>query len=268
MPRIIHLSDLHFGDSLLTWEHLKSQGQVFSKQFIGWANHRLNPKRHFGETIKTKLVERLLHADWDLLIITGDLVHLGSDAEFDLARNNLELLIKKGPVLLTAGNHDRYTPQSLGRLEHFFGDCYPFDQPGPTIFQGPGDWGFLELPQSAPTLLGSKGKFSGEFEVYQELILSRQGKPTVLYGHYPLFHPTGQSEAFSHRLWGAGQVAQLAQLPGVKAYLHGHMHKSWAFQPPGSSLWSLNAGGSLKEGYWSLELEQNELTVVKQLPPA
>jgi len=267
MPRLIHLSDLHFGDILLNWGHLKAHGQRYSKQLLGLANHRFNASRTFNEEVKAKLIERLCQIEWDILVISGDLVHLGTDPEFKLARESLDPLIRKGKVLVTAGNHDRYTPATMGRIESHFADCYPFNEPEPVVTLGPGDWGFLELPLSAPSTLGAKGRFMGDLEVYRRLILERQGKPTILYGHYPLFYPQGISEGFGHRLWGQKEVIELTELPGVKAYLHGHMHQSWAIQPRGTGLWSINAGGSLTQGHWCLDLSSSDLSPELHQPP-
>ena len=264
MAKLIHLSDLHFGDPLLSWGLLRSQGQIFSKQSIGLVNHLANQHRHFDPKKKELLIENLVTIDWDIIVITGDLVHLGTKAEFKLARTMLEPLIQKGTVLLTAGNHDRYTPKTLGRIEDTFGDCYPFNQSSPCVFEGPNQWGLIELPMARPSGLWAKGKFSGQFEEYKQLIERRGKKPTLLYGHYPLYHPPGRSERFGHQLWNLENVRALTQLPGIKGYLHGHMHESWAFQPAGTDLWSINAGGSLKDGYWSLQLAEQGIFPSKQ----
>ena len=202
------------------------------------------------------------------MIISGDLVHLGTAAEFRLARKILEPLIQKGSVLLTAGNHDRYTPRALGLIEDSFGDCYPFNQAKPAVFSAPENWQVLELPMSRPSGFWAKGKMTADIEEYRSLILGCAGKPVLLYGHYPLFHPKDHREAFGHRLWQLKQVRTLTHLPGVKAYLHGHMHVNWAFQPEDNpELWEVNAGGTLRAGYWALELKEEDVCLSRHKLP-
>lgn len=237
MIRVLHLSDLHFGDDQLGLELLRREGGLWGKRLLGLANRKFNRKRQFSAERRWALLEQCLALDFDYLILTGDLTHLSTSAEFLEARAALEPLLDKarGRVLLTAGNHDRYTRPAAAEqlLELHFGDCFPFfqEQPGPHFLIDPEGWMFVELPMSAPTGLHSKGRVQGRVEEYLELFDAYKEHPKVLYGHYPLVHPQGVREAFTHSLGGRSAWERLLKAPGVLGYLHGHMHQSWAFQP-------------------------------------
>ncbi|OGH04677.1 MAG: hypothetical protein A2600_02650 [Candidatus Lambdaproteobacteria bacterium RIFOXYD1_FULL_56_27] len=267
MVKVLHLSDLHFGDELLGWRWLAGQGGLFSKASLGLLNHRYGGARKFDPVQREGLLQTLAKQDWDLLVVSGDLVHLGTQPEFLLARQLLEPLIQKGPVLLSAGNHDRYTPRAKGLMEEIFADCFPFDRPWGSPFEGPEGWLFQELPLSRPSGLWAKGKLQPDWQDWLEALKGQPDRPKVVYGHYPLFYPPGTQESFGHKVWGQERLARSLTQAGVKAYLHGHLHQTWAFEPPGQGLWSINAGGSLTQGYWSISLENQSVFPSRQAPP-
>ncbi|MDT8446750.1 MAG: metallophosphoesterase [bacterium] len=267
MLQVLHLSDLHFGDGQLSLGLLQREGGLFNKRLLGFANRKFNRKRRFAEERKLALIEYCMDLDFDYLILSGDLTHLSTSAEFLEARAALEPLLSKVPgrVLLTAGNHDRYTRSATQEklLELHFGDCFPFidtEHQGPHFLIDPQGWMFLELPMSRPTGLHSKGKLAWNLQAYRDLLAAYPNHQKLLYGHYPLVYPGGQSEAFSHSLAGRKEVLQLLKQPGVRGYLHGHIHHSWAFQPfAETDFWSVNAGGSVKEGGYLISLSAEGL---------
>lgn len=267
MAKLLHLSDLHFGDELLGWRWLAKEGGLFSKGSLGLWNHQWNSQRKFDPQRRESLLRGLVEQDWDLMVISGDLVHLGTKPEFKLARTLLEPLIQKGPVLLTAGNHDRYTPKAWGLIEEVFGDCFPFDRPWGTPFEGPEGWLLYELPLSRPSGFWAKGKLQQDWRDWLEVLSGAPERPKIVYGHYPLFYPPGAKESFGHKVWAQERLGRSLSERGVKAYLHGHLHQSWAFEPPGTGLWSVNAGGSLAQGYWSIALEHQSVFPSRQAPP-
>ena len=258
--KILHLSDLHFGANQAG---LGGAGP-FSKRLLGLSNLKLNPKRKPDPRVQEAIINQALALDWDYLILSGDLTHLGTKPEFDEARTRLEPLITKAPgrLLLTAGNHDRYVLQSLGLLEKTFGDCFPFNQNRvgvPHLITEEG-WLIAELPMARPAW-GAKGQVQLEYNEVKEFFLGAN-LPVLLYGHYPLVWPAGFREPFTHSLWAREQWAQLCELAPVAAYLHGHVHQNWAFEPPKGNYWAVNAGGSLWSGGYLLTLASNRC-----LPP-
>ena len=261
--RILHLSDLHFGAETLHW------GEVLpnlDKGLIGLANLKLNPSRVFPAQLRERVLQKAVELDWDLCVITGDLTNISAENEFQVAKKGLQRLREKGSLLLCAGNHDRYTTKSLGRMESFFKEDWPYSQRAKSPFPQYelGDWVIISLNQAvARGVFSSQGELQGGISALKELLSSLSSKKIILMGHYPLFLPKGVHEAKKHRLEGMKELAELLLEQKVRLYLHGHMHQSWSFLVEGSNLQAVNSGGCCrfeegkKAGFHLIELGES-----------
>ena len=260
---LIHVSDFHFGDNLIGFRDLREKQKLFSKRYIGWLNHQVQRKHQFSPEIKTQVIKTLQKIDWDYLIITGDLATLSLEQEFSNARKNLEPLLKKGTVILTPGNHDRYVKEALkpDLLAAYFGDCFPFQdrnsESNNLSIQDLGDDVILaELDMSVPScLISSRGKINVNLVTYQEIISNRfNQKLKIAIGHYPAFIPPDQSEGYLHSLKDRKALQEFLLNSNFDLYLHGHIHKSWQFKPSNNhQLVCVNSGGCCRyaEGTWA-----------------
>lgn len=248
---LYHISDLHFCDKSLKLSQLISEGSLFSKQSIGWMNYRFRRGKIFPPERLRKLVDKLSHLTWDYLVISGDITNLASRYEFEKARERLEPLIQKGPVLFTAGNHDRYIQASAepDLMEEYFRDCFPFNRKRNNqtshIIELNSSTVLIEINTAVvQNLISSKGKITPDLNKVGEELQKYQNHFKIAVGHYPVVLPDGITEGYFHSLHQSDILEKFLTDQKVDLYLHGHIHKSWHYQPDsGYPTTHINSGG-------------------------
>ena len=274
---LYHISDLHFCDKSLKFTQLLSEGGVFSKQMIGWFNYRFRRGKIFQPDLYHQLIDRLLADSWDYLIISGDITNLASRREFENARKRLDPLIKKGPVLFSAGNHDRYTKASIqpDLMAQHFGDCFPFNlqtenRPPINAIELNASTVLFEINLAVPqNTISSKGRVTANLSAYEELIEIRyKNHYKIVVGHFPVVLPENIEEGYLHSLSNAEDMTQFLEKNQINLYLHGHIHKSWHHQPTEtSSTIHLNSGGCCRysegsyAGFHKIEIEDKRAKI-------
>ena len=256
MPKeitIIHISDLHFTNNQNLWRGFLENRQFFSKRHIGWLNYRLRRRHSFDPSIRDRLLEKLKSIHWDYLIVTGDITTIALKREFAEARKQMSPLIEQGSVLLTAGNHDRYVKNrsSIDPLQHYFSDCWPLNVQGqqgqlPRIYEIDQRAVVVELDMAVPrSVFSSRGKLRQELDpLRQQLKKLDKNKLKIAIGHYPAYLPPNEHEGYFHRLSERSKLQGFLEELDFDFYLHGHIHKSWAFKPDETkSLICVNSGG-------------------------
>jgi 3',5'-cyclic AMP phosphodiesterase CpdA len=257
---LFHISDLHFVDDSLCGKDLILNEGILSKRIAGWLNYHFNRKGKFTGEIRNRIIEYLQKTDWDYLVISGDITTLALEQEFNDARQQLEPLIQKGPVIMTPGNHDRYVKRSLNPdlMAKTFYDCFPFNQPANTVKH-------LELGESAIIFeiassiprghLSSRGKIQTDLAACKMFINDNYpDRLKLAVGHYPAFIPENEADKYLHKLAQRNQLQRFLIDSHIDLYLHGHIHKTWQVKPldPHAPL-CLNAGGCCRyeQGPWS-----------------
>jgi len=260
---LFHISDLHFTDESLRIRDLIRKEGVFSKRITGRLNHRLNRAGHFQVNTRDRLLNYLKDTDWDFLIFSGDLTTLSLEEEFYEARKQLEPLIQKGAVIMTPGNHDRYTRNALNPdlMARAFSDCFPFNQeqsPAAGIHHLElSDQAVLfEIKMARPRFHhSSRGEIRTDLKTSSTFIKQNyQNHLKLVVGHYPAFLPTNEKEGVMHKLAGKNRLQQFLVNNHIDIYLHGHMHKTWqTTRPHEVRPVYLNAGGCCRyiSGPWS-----------------
>jgi len=200
---LYHLSDLHVVDEQLRlWQLVRRDG-IRSKRIAGWLNHHLNRRRDFLKHLRTGIIDYLKVNPWDYLVISGDLTTLALEREFRKARELLEPLIEKGPLILTPGNHDRYVRRSLhpDLMARVFHDCFPFNQaslPGDEVrYMELGDGAVIfEIATACPRLhISSRGKLQTDLDACEAFINRHYRERLKLaVGHYPAFLPAAEAD--------------------------------------------------------------------------
>ncbi len=120
--RLIHISDPH----LTSLEGIASRHFV-GKRRLGYASWRYRRRhRHLRSTLD-ELCARALALDPDVIVVTGDLVHLGLAAEIEEAANWLRTLGTPERVFVVPGNHDLYRPDSWAAVQAHWRDYLRLD---------------------------------------------------------------------------------------------------------------------------------------------
>ena len=85
----------------------------FSKRALGllsWTKRR--QFQHSNQFLEV-LIDDIKREDPDLIVITGDIVQLGTELEIQSAKNWLLELFGDLPIMIVPGNHDNYSRDSF-----------------------------------------------------------------------------------------------------------------------------------------------------------
>ena len=174
LMRLIHISDPH----LTSLEGIP-RADLAGKRRLGHASWRFRRRHRHLRTSLDELTALASSLRPDVIVVTGDLVHLGLPVEIEAAARWLRSLGTPDRVFVVPGNHDVYRADSWPAVEEHWCE-YLRLAPGPNA--EPGYWaGF-------PTRLGIDGV---------EIHGLNTGLPT------PVFMATGEL--------GAGQCARLTE---------------------------------------------------------
>ena len=200
MPRILHMTDIHFG----------AETTLAAAAAVAFAH---------------------AHA-FDLLVLSGDVTQDGRPIEFEAAARWYAAL--PGPKIVTPGNHDM--PQvHIERLTNPFGRYEKrFGPAGSAWFDGPGlaarAFNTARGMQFRPNW--SKGALDPRqaAAVAADLSSQAEGVLKVAICHHPLVEvPHG---AMTARVVGGPAGAQVLAEAGVDLILSGHVHTPFAFPLP------------------------------------
>ncbi|NLN63693.1 MAG: metallophosphoesterase [Myxococcales bacterium] len=121
--RIGHISDFHLPlPRSVPWHRL------FSKRVLGLANLTWHRRHTHALRPFERILDALQQEAPDITVITGDLVNLALDFEFDAVAARLrDAGFTRDNTLLVPGNHDRYTPFAhlRGDFEARLSDWFP-----------------------------------------------------------------------------------------------------------------------------------------------
>ena len=226
------------------------------------------------------LVEQAAEMDWDHLVISGDLTQLGLEREFELARRELEPLLRKPErVSIVPGNHDRYVFEESGRdgFKRLFEDYYGSEEVLERDLKN--GWGLIGWDSCHPNPWWSASGTvrRSTLNATEELLQTRmQERPCVLVNHYPLTFQEGWIPDAQHELYNLDPVRRWVERhPQIRLYLHGHIHQNWIHRvkrPEGPDLMLVNSASSsqvLKRGQSSsfhqitIDGEKLEITPVR-----
>jgi len=118
--RFIHITDPHLS-SLEEHSFLGLRG----KRRSGYLSWRRNRRHVHRREILDQLTAAALAHRPDLVLVTGDLVHIGLEDEIIEAAAWLKQLGPPGRVLFVPGNHDNYARDSLGAMYTYWQDYLP-----------------------------------------------------------------------------------------------------------------------------------------------
>lgn len=276
--RLALIGDIHHYRLDLKWRDL------FSKRVLGQTNLWLNRRHRFNHGILAPLLDRVAAVEPTHIVLTGDVTTTSLDNEFlDVARY-LKPLSDRYPTLLVPGNHDRYTFASkrsrrIERLmEHLLPRAFPH-------FSSLGSrWYLLGLDGARPRVFDARGQL-GEVQLQrtaEHLSALREGDGLVVACHYPLGSPPDALPVTpDHQLAEARALTRmLHDCPARIVYLHGHIHRPWAWSPTNGrhrGFTCINAGAPcmtspiypLGQGFWQIDLPDDptaELGLVHHLP--
>ncbi len=227
--RIAHLSDLHIGPlPAMGWQTL------LNKRATGYFNWH-SKRAHIHDMAVLERVIVAIHAQApDHIVVTGDMVNLGHEAEFVAARRWLEKLGPPEQVSLIPGNHDIYVRRSLAAMQAILGDYLASDAPQapalpqafPTVRRRQGV-AIIGINSSVPTLpfLATGAVDQAQAQRLRELL--RQTRAEGLFRLVLIHHPPHPGGARWGR-WLSNRRDMMALLAseGADLVLYGHNHRA------------------------------------------
>ncbi|MEE8488381.1 MAG: metallophosphoesterase [Gemmatimonadota bacterium] len=264
--RILHFSDIHLGLGL---RHIPLSDWA-SKRLAGGANLlRGRGKGFSAATDKTRAIVRLAREfDTDLVLCTGDLTALATDAEYDTARRILEPLMGDRRFVVIPGNHDLYTRRDVSEqrftrrfvasLESDVPDLCT-DGPWPIVRLPADDVAVIAVNSARPILLKSSGRIpDAQIEGLRAALADPRiaGRFVFLMTHYAPCRADGSPDTRQHGLDNVDDLLEATAGIERGAYLCGHIHTTFRQRIAGFAGEVFCAGSSTlagREGFWLFE---------------
>jgi 3',5'-cyclic AMP phosphodiesterase CpdA len=230
---LAHISDVHLGPlPPVRWQ------EFASKRAFGYLNWRRNRARIFEADVLAAIVDDIRANRPDHIAVTGDLVNIGLDAEYDTALDWLHALGDPHDVTVVPGNHDAYVRRAIERysaawLPFASGDEQRPGMPFPFLRRrGPlALIGVSTAVATAPMMATGKVDEEQAQKLGQLLAATgREGLARVVLIHHP---PVSRRSHFFRRLIGADLVRHAVARFGAELILHGHDHHTSVAYLPG-----------------------------------
>ena len=233
MTLLAHLSDVHLGPLPPV-----SLRELASKRAFGYLNWTGNRARIHDSDVLAAITDDLRASNPDHIAVTGDLVNLGIDAEYDRALDWLATLGGPADVTVVPGNHDAYVRQAIARYSETWspyasGDEPDAEHPYPFIRRrGPlALIGLSTAVATAPLMATGRIDEDQAHELGKILAAAgREGLCRVVLIHHP---PVKGAASWHRRLVGAELVRHAIARFGAELVLHGHNHVTSIAYLPG-----------------------------------
>ncbi len=221
--RVIHLTDPH----LTSLPSFAAGRFLFNKRFLGAISWSRRQKHHFRSQLDL-LVKDIRSEAPDLIICTGDLVQIGTEAEIIQAKDWLDELSSICKVILVPGNHDCYQRESYDLMmkywsPYFFEDRQK-DQEFPSVFQHQGIT-FIGLCSAQAEPFWSARGLLGREQLEKLKCISEANSDTFqcVFLHHP---PVPGMCKKRKSLRDAILLSYLLEQQNVQMVLHGHVHQN------------------------------------------
>ena len=277
MIRILHFTDVHLQESLLTIPPI----ELLGKRAMAIGNLWLSRGRLFRESVpKLAALGRFAEREKvDFAICTGDYTAVGSEAEYQSARRAIEALTRAPLGFCTVpGNHDLYLHDTIRdtRFERHFGDFTRSDWPEHVV---DGPYPYVRVVSDELLIVGvnsarpNPNPFSSS-GVVPEAQLSALGRilddprcgdrRVLVMTHYGILRRDGRPDSEHHGLENADALVALCARPGV-VLLHGHIHGRYCHPAMSGRPWIFCAGSATqreREGIWMYEIEGSRMLAI------
>jgi len=209
---------------------------LLNKRALGYLSWRRKRRLQHRREILDALQADLAQTDPQLLLITGDLTHIGLPMEFQQAR---EWLLQLGPaadIALVPGNHDSCVAAPWSDTyalwaEYMASDPAVSGQPPPGAsfpsLRRRGNIAFIGLSTACPTApLMATGHIDPEQLKALPAVLDQTYRERLFRVVYLHHSPLPGIDKWRKRLRNAPAVAGILAAHGAELVLHGHDHRS------------------------------------------
>lgn len=233
---LAHLSDPHLPP--MPAARLRD---LAGKRALGYLNWIRNRHKYHRRDVLDAIVSDMQAQAPDHIAVTGDLVNIALEAEFEPSRRWLESIGPPDRVSVVPGNHDAYVRATSDRFARAWASYLADDQARDGAGAFPflrrrGPLALISLSSAVPTapLMATGQLGRAQLDALDRLLAGLSSEPAfrVLLIHHPL-----RSTAYTKRLTDSRLLLALLKQYGVELILHGHDHVHstiWVEGPRGS----------------------------------
>ncbi len=222
MFHLAHISDVHLSPLPDV-----STAELFSKRITGYVNWRMNRAKTQSANVLTPLMADIAAAKPDHIAISGDLINLSLNAEFDTSLNWLKSIGTGEHISLIPGNHDAYVPGALTKACAMWRDYMKSDieTNGFPFVRQRGPVAIIGASSAIATLPFMASGFFGIRQARRLAIHLRQAKERGLFRVVMIHHPPFRYRHDTYRrLHGISLFQKTVLEAGAELVLHGHTH--------------------------------------------
>ncbi len=233
MFALAHLSDPHLGP--IPTPRLR---ELINKRGLGIINWYRRRHRHHHADVLAAIVADMKAQSPDHIAVTGDLVNVSLDVEFEGAARWLDTLGLPKDVTVVPGNHDAYIRRASGWAAQHWGEFMRGDDGAAFPFvRRRGPVALIGLTTSLPTgPFMATGRLGGEqLARLAEILIALAREPLfrVVLIHHP---PIPNKRHYMKRLIDGPMLRAMLAEHGAELVLHGHNHEQqlmWLDGPKG-----------------------------------
>ena len=220
---LAHLSDPHLPP--LPAARLRD---LLGKRALGYLNWTRNRHKYHRREVLDALVSDMQAQTPDHIAVTGDLVNLALEAEFEPSRAWLESVGAPDRVTVIPGNHDAYVRATKHRFaeawgSYLDGDAAPAGGVTFPSLRRRGPLALISVSTAVPTppLMATGWLGRAQLQDLERMLAGLSGEEAfrVLLIHHPL-----RSDSRIKRLTDSAELLALLKRHGVELVLHGHDH--------------------------------------------
>jgi len=219
---LAHLSDPHLPP--LPAPTLR---ELAGKRALGYLNWTRNRRKVHRREVLDALMSDMHAQTPNHIAITGDLVNLALEAEFEPARTWLESVGTTDRVTVIPGNHDAYVRATQHRFAEVWRDYLGSDEASDGVtfpsLRRRGLLALISLSSAVPTppLMATGWLGRSQLDALDRILarLAAEQAFRVLLVHHPL-----RSDSRTKRLTDSSGLLALLNRHGVELILHGHDH--------------------------------------------
>ncbi|MCW8926266.1 MAG: metallophosphoesterase [Xanthomonadales bacterium] len=220
--RLVHLTDPH----LSSLDDVR-MAELRGKRWSGYLSWRKNRRKRYLPAILEELTAAVRAEAADQILVTGDLVHIGLEAEIKQAAGWLSSLGPAEQVMLVPGNHDYYVAESSALFNHAWSD-YLFlkgkDRTFPVLrkFGGVSLVG-LSSARATPVFMASGRLGDAQLDATRVVLeqAADEGQMVVVLIHHP---PLPGMTSSRKALADAHNLRNLLEQYPPALVMHGHLH--------------------------------------------
>lgn len=220
---LAHISDIH-----LTPLPEPSWKELFNKRITGYINWKKNRNNSLSKDSLEKLILNIHNKKPDHITVTGDLVNLALDKEFQQANLWLKTLGRPEDISLVLGNHDVYLKDSYEKACQTFSLWMRSDNKKSIDFpyyKQRADIAIIGACSAIPTPPFCAAGFFSEIQAQKLTNLLLDAKKNKLFRIILIHHPPIYKATSKYKsLFGIKRFQQCIRKAGAELILHGHTH--------------------------------------------